>query len=753
MIYLAAAAAIASLAAHETPVHLGFIALLFCWMAWKKERFKMYIWIGACAIVIFVIQDARTDVKMKNFAAYRGEAAFQNGYTIDGGSLRGFAELPDGEIVYARYRFGSKEEQEAVKKALPGAVLVVSGAFEAPSPPAHRFSFDMERYLKNNGASAVLKIQKVEGVVPEETVWVRLAERRKWLQAHIQKTFPERLATEAEALLIGEQENMEPDERQIYQTLGITHLFAISGLHVAILTGILYFLLIRLHVRKETALVLLLIALPLYAVLAGGAPSVLRAVAMVCLVLAGQLAKIKLAIADVLLASFIVFILWDPYILYDIGFQLSYGATIGIIYSARFLGSVESAAFQGFLVTCISQLTLYPLLLYHFFELSLSAFFVNSLFVPLYTVVILPVNLVLLALTLLYLPAADVLFALYGPIRAFVGSVMEALSAVPYQVWNPGKPPLWLVLLFFASIAIFYSQAERGFRWRQLAIVIVPAAVFTMAPYADPALKVAFLDVGQGDSAVIQLPYRRGVYVIDTGGVLRFPTEGYQETDRPYEVGRQVVVPYLKGSGISKVDLLVLSHADADHAEGADELFKLLVIGKLHLSPGSETEAIMQQLAPYAGEAALELPIRGDSWQAEGIRFSYLSPSDREYGGNDDSLVLLVESGGFKALFTGDMEARGERELVAAYGAKLDGVDILKVGHHGSKTSSTDEFLEAANPALSIFSTGKDNRYSHPAPEVVERFGKRNLPTLNTAVNGTIEVTVRGGKAEVAPMR
>lgn len=753
MIYLAAAAAIASLAAHETPVVLGFIALLFCWTAWKKEPFRRCLRIGAFAALVFIVQDLRAEETAALPASYSGKVAFQGGYTIDGGSMRGFAELDGGRVAYVRYRFVSAEEKKTVEEALPRVVLFAAGQFELPPPAAHRFSFDMARYLKNNGASAILEIRKLERMEPLDTIGARLAFQRKKLQRHIRGTFPESLATEAEALLIGEQGNMGPEERQVYQTLGITHLFAISGLHVAILSGLLYFLLIRLHVRKEAALILLLFALPIYAVLAGAAPSVLRSVAMVCIVLFGRLMKINVAIADVLLSTFILFILWDPYMMYNIGFQLSYGATFAIIYSAKFLGGADSSIAQGLLITCISQLTLFPLLLYHFFEVSLSAFVVNSLFVPLYTVVILPVNLVLLGLTLIHLSAAEGLFALYVPVRGWVGDFMEVLAAVPHQMWNPGKPPLWLVLLFFACLIIFYSLAEKGFRWRQMAFILVPAAAFTAAPYLDPALKVAFLDVGQGDSAVIELPYRKGVYVIDTGGVLRFQTESFQETDRPYEVGRQVVVPYLKGSGISTVDLLVLSHADADHVEGADELFKLLEIEKLHLSPGSEKEGIMQELAPFAGEAAVEGPLRGTSWQEAGVRFTYLLPGDREYGGNDDSLVLLLESGEFKLLFTGDLEAGGEQELLSSSGARIAGLDILKVAHHGSKTSSTKEFLAAAAPTLSIFSTGKDNRYGHPAPEVVERFRTLGLATLNTAENGTIEVKVEGGRAEILPVR
>ncbi|WP_416145524.1 ComEC/Rec2 family competence protein [Planococcus koreensis] len=283
--------------------------------------------------------------------------------------------------------------------------------------------------------------------------------------------------------------------------------------------------------------------------------------------------------------------------------------------------------------------------------------------------------------------------------------------------------------------------------------MLVPAALFTAMPYLDPALKVTFLDVGQGDSAMIELPHRRAVYVIDTGGLLRFGTEEFRMKERPFEIGRQVVVPYLKGKGISSVDLLVLSHADADHAEGADELFKALQIRNLHLTPGSQTTPLMQELAKDASEAKLSYPISGSGWMEGQTRFHYLSPADAEYSGNDDSLVMLLENNGFRVLFTGDLEMAGEKKIVEAYSGELAGLTILKIGHHGSKTSSGQEFLEAAMPNLSIFSTGKDNRYGHPNPDVVERFQDLNLPVLNTAESGTIEVEVVDGEWELRKMR
>lgn len=712
----------------------------------------MFIVVLAIAGLIYGFQNLRVPILI-TAADFNGELDFRGNYVIDGDSLRGFAELSSGEKVYAKYRFRNIDEKKTVEAALPASKLLVSGVFVEVPAPAHRYSFDMARYIETNGAAGILAINAIEGFEAQHSFYANMLWQRRKLAEHITETFPAVLVTEAEALLIGEKQGMGIEERRIYQTLGISHLFAISGLHVAIIAGIGYFLLTRLRVRKESAFLVLMLIMPLYAIMAGGAPSVLRATGMISFVLAGKLANIRIGASNVLLGSLTVFVCWNPYAIYNIGFQLSYGAAFGIIYSKNFLQRCSSRFQQGMLITAISQLTLSPILLFHFYEISLSAFVVNALFVPLYTVIILPFNLIALALTYIYQPAADALFSIYGPCREWIAEGMRWMAAWPHQMWNPGKPALWLVFCLMASVLLFYGLAEKKFRIWQLLIILMPALFFSLIPYTDSALKVTFLDVGQGDSAIIELPNRKAVYVIDAGGLLRFGNEEFHQRERPFEIGRQIVVPYLKGRGISKVDLLILSHADADHAEGADELFKELRVNNLHVTPGSQETALMQELALDAEEAKLNYPLKGSGWEEGGVTFRYLSPSDQEYEGNNDSLVLLLKYEEFKVLFTGDLEMAGEKKIVEAYNDEITGLSVLKVGHHGSKTSSGQDFLEAVNPQLSIFSTGKDNRYGHPSPEIVKRFKDLDLPVLNTAETGTIEVFYENREMKIRKMR
>lgn len=727
------------------------MVLLFCWMIYQKESRVWLAIVLAVSLISFINMDVREVQGPLLSGSFQGALVFDE-LSIDGDRLSGFASFDSGQVMYASYRIRSIEEQQRLQALGPSATLQVAGTYEEPRKPAHQYAFDMLGYLERHNASGMLEIESLETAISNTGFRARLAGQRSALIEHIETSFPESLAVEAQALLLGDRSGMDAEQARIQRTLGITHLFAISGLHVGIVTGMIYFILLRLRVRKESAAVLLLVLLPLYAVLAGAAPSVMRACAMVALVLGARLFRLHVSVIQALSASFILFLWMDPGLLQDIGFQLSYGASFGIIASMKLM---EGASFvkSGLIVTAVSQLCLYPLLLYHFFEISLSSFLVNAIYVPLFTLLILPANFILLAATFLPLGIDAILFAAYEPLRSWIEGLTSSLAGLPHQVWTPGRPSLGWLLFMAASVLLFFVQAEKRFRLRLLLILLIPALLLTMKPFIDPRLHVSFIDVGQGDSALIELPYRKAVYLIDAGGVLRFDSQPFQGKSRPFEVGRQTVVPYLKGRGVSGVDLFILSHPDADHAEGADEVFEELAVERLHITPGSETNALMAELVPSAREARVELPKSGAGWQVGETQFTYLSPDDELYEGNDDSLVLLMEHKGKRFLFTGDLESEGESGVVERYGEQLADLTVLKVGHHGSKTSSSQLFLEALRPQVSVVSAGIDNRYGHPSPEVTGRFSELRLRLLSTAENGTIRMTIEDGSVSAETSR
>lgn len=485
--------------------------------------------------------------------------------------------------------------------------------------------------------------------------------------------------------------------------------------------------------------------LPVYGVLAGGAPSVWRAVSVVELVFIVRYFRIRLALNDALAISFILFVMLEPGVVYQVGFQLSYLATFSLIYSSKILGYAKSWWLKSFLVTFVCQLLVYPLLLWHFYEISISSLVANIVFVPLFSFIILPLNILFLLLTFLSQSIADFFFNFYEPIRLSLTNCILFLQSIPFQMWSPGRPEAWCIILAYISIFIVYYLIENKRAWKwAIAVFIVPIIFMYITPKMDSDLRVTFLNVGQGDCIVVELPYQKAVYVVDTGGLLRFEKERWKETKKTFEIGRQVVVPFLKGRGIRTIDALILTHADADHVEGAEEIIEEIRVREIHVTPQSLAKAVMDDLLKAAKQH--QVPIKekmgGVQWGIGKTQFAYLWPTDITYEGNNDSLILFLQHGRFRMLLTGDLEQEGELALMRMYGEQLQNVTVLKAGHHGSKTSSSEEFIQVVNPKLTIFSAGLNNRYGHPHQEVIKRFEQNGLPYKVTGIDGTIALNI-----------
>ncbi|SOC36352.1 competence protein ComEC [Ureibacillus acetophenoni] len=741
---------VAAIAAHESIGFLFLLLVVFLFCVYKRFAMLHCFYVIIVGIVCYLhfsnqMNQIYEPLELPVTLTWTDE------YKINGAKIRGFMKDDQGHKVYVTYELKTKEEKYRFQTMpLVGMRFEIIGTLNKPDPPAHKYGFNMDNYLKSKGAIGILEILDWTYINSTSSIFQKISSQRHFLIQHIENTFPTSLVAEAQSLLIGFQENVDSEMTRAYQKLGITHLFAISGLHIAILSLIVFQGLLRIGVRRELATLLLILILPIYGMLAGGAPSVWRAVIVAEIILLTQLYK-KIPVDDALAISFIFFVLIEPWSIYQIGFQLSYLATLSLIYSGNILNRYKSWIIQSFLITFVCQLLVYPLLLFHFYEISISSLVANIVFVPLFSFVILPINIVLLIVSFLPGQVDSILFNIYEPLRELLAQFILWIQTLPNQMWIPGKPALILIVVAYLSIFYSFYLFDKGAKiWKYCLVLFIPILLlhFHNKSFAD--LRISFISVGQGDSILIELPYSSEVYLIDSGGVLRFEGEEWKKTNEPYEVGRQVVVPYLKGKGIHRINKLIITHADSDHVEGAEEIVKELEVKEIHISPNSYEKDVMKDLVQATND--MKIPIleqmSDNYWIANDYIFQYLWPNDVEYEGNDDSLVLYVANDQFSVLFTGDLEEAGEKEMLKQY-PKLKNINILKAGHHGSKTSSSEIFIQNLMPQLTIFSSGKNNRYGHPHKEVIERYQNNGIGMLNTADSGTIEITVNKKEIKV----
>ncbi|MBQ0138655.1 MAG: DNA internalization-related competence protein ComEC/Rec2 [Kurthia sp.] len=744
---------IALLAANGSTKLLFLYIPFIIWLFWRKTANITIVLAILIAALFFCMLKWQTPLPTN--LSDKQEVYWTNQVKIDGNQVLGMMKNSQGVKIYSRYEIKDEQEKQMfMAESLVGKRYMATGNWEEAATGNHEFVFNMQKYLKQNHAVGMYKITNLQVIEEHRSLFTLLHKQRFSINQRIDHYFPPSIRAEAKALIIGDQQEVELEHQQSYQKLGITHLFAISGLHIALLSFIFQQFLLRLHVRREHVLLLLLIALPTYAIIAGGSPSVWRSVITVVVIMIMQWLTIDISLESAISLCFLIFVSVDPLMIYQIGFQLSFLAALAIIISSTYLAQLKSWLTASLWITISCQLIVSPLLLYHFYEISLSSFLMNLVFVPLFSYIVLPINILLLFLSFIPGPFFHFIATLYVPCRQLLTTLIQWLEQIPYQMWNPGRPSLFLLCgLLIVVIAFFYAMERGRFRKTTIVLLLVYCVFLNQAVAYHDDLRISFISVGQGDSTLIELPNQKQVYLIDSGGILRFAQEGWKKKKQDYEVGRQIIVPYLKGRGINRIDKLILTHADADHVEGADEVMKQIAVSEINISPSSSEKSVMDDLLRQSQlkKVPIKEKMAGESWRYGDLTMTYIMPRDLEYEGNNDSIVTVINYQGFRIIVPGDLESTGENEIVANSPETVRDATILKAGHHGSKTSTSQEWLQEVNPQLVIYSTGKNNRYNHPAKEVTERVNNLGIPSFNTAEVGTVQLSInRRAQLQVA---
>ena len=703
----------------ERLAYLGF-SLLIARLIWHYPRKK---WLPTLAILIAfsIFFYARRELTEQAFqtqpAPARQVLVLPDTIKVNGDSLS-FRGRMDGRLYQLYYKLASSREKKSFQKLADLVTLEIEAEFNLAEGLRNFSGFDYQAYLKSQGIYRTVKISRIMSSHSGQSInpfdWLSVW-RRKAL-VFIKTTFPSPMSHYMTGLLFGDLDIEFAEMNDLYSSLGIIHLFALSGMQVGFFMDAFRKILLRIGLRMETVDWLQFPLSFVYAGLTGFSVSVVRSLVQ------KLLSQFGVRRLDNFAMTMLVLMLLMP------SFLLTTGGVLSCAYAfiITMLDFEDSSGFRKAVLESLSiSLGILPLLIYYFAEFQPWSILLTFLFSIVFDVFMLPLLSLIFVLSPLFaITQVNVFFQWLEIAIRWVAS----LSTRPIVLGQPNLPLLIILLLVLALLYDFRKQKKIRVCLSLLAILLF---FLSKHPLQN---EITVVDIGQGDSIFLRDISGRTI-VIDTGGRVEIgKKEAWQERVRKSNA-ETTLIPYLKSRGVDRLDKLVLTHTDTDHMGDMLELAKHFSIREIYVSKGSMTQAdFVDKLKKM--KAKVHVVEVGDRLPIFDSALEVLYPLGQGDGGNDDSIVLYGEFFQTKFLFTGDLEAPGEGQMVTAYPDLR--VDVLKAGHHGSKGSSSPEFLEHIKPKLALISAGKNNRYQHPHKETLDRFEKIQTKILRTDERGAI---------------
>lgn len=666
-------------------------------------------------------------------------------------------------------------KSENMKQYNCGDEIVFKGEFSVPEVARNYMGFDYQEHLKKQNIYGTVRTNqnKIQVIKRNSNIIYSI---QSSLVNKVKQILPARTAGLFLGILLGKTEDIQEDDLEYFRKSSLAHILCVSGAHINyIILGITY-LLNRAEAHRNVKYVLTIVILIFFMTITGFSPSVMRSVVMASLLLLSKIFYRKIDIINSICISLLCIIIPNPFKLLDVGVLLSYGGTIGIIVFNKpvenilnkFLIDNKILKFiKQSLSVCISaQIVILPISMYFFNKINCMFFILNILAGPIFGAI------VIFGACNVFISYINIELAKF--IAFFTNLLLEALIAIskfstyiPFSNIIVVTPHITTIILYFIFIFVIryifaLYKNNTNFTIKKLLkkinvykeiikskanmpkiikCIFAVVIIITLQKQIPHDLNVHFIDVGQGDSCLIITPEDKKI-LIDGGG------------DSNYDVGKNTLLPYLLDRRVAKIDYIIVSHFDSDHCDGLNAVVENIKVKKIIISKQCEISEEYVKLISLANKKNVNIIIckTNDNIKIDkytNIEILYASKSAKDL--NNGSIVCKLRYKGFSMLFTGDIEEVTENEIVSKYikSTKLQ-ADVLKVAHHGSKTSTTEAFLELVKPKIALIGVGEDNTFGHPNEAVIKRLQDIGAKIYRTDQMGEIILRVNGsGKIHI----
>ncbi|MDD3569781.1 MAG: DNA internalization-related competence protein ComEC/Rec2 [Lachnospiraceae bacterium] len=657
----------------------------------------------------------------------------------------------DGKINSQDYKIQVLLDEGVLVKQ--GDLIAVRGRINRPESANNPGAFNQLAYANARGIHYQMFAEKITKYGEKRTMLERISEFREKINEVYDRIFPNTEAGLVKAMVTGDTSGLDEDIRSLYGDAGIAHILAVSGLHTGILAFFILFILQKCFgMNKRSSSAVVMILLLGYAVFAGGKIAVIRAVIMMEILLFGNIIYRDVDVFNSLGFAAIIILAIHPYQLWDVNFQLSFVTSCGLILAGNFImggHTFKEKLIYGVNTGIVVNIISFPIIAWHFYKIPVFGSFANLIVLPLIGILV-GFAMISGLIGLVWIQAASFFGGTVFVILKIYEGTCRVFTAIPFSTILTGRPQFTWIVLYYTLLLIIFFWKIKGQKVAFSINLMILLVFITSNRLIFKNTDVAFIDVGQGDCAVIHT-FDNKTYIIDGGGKA--------ETDFGSNTGKKCIIPYLESRGIKKVDGVFVTHMDRDHAIGCAEAIDFYDVENVYLSNYDWSDDTLYNLiTQIANRRGTKINYIGAGQEANinsETTMQCLYPYDTKIiddnNDNHGSLVLKLCVGEKSILFTGDMEGEDEMLLMLS-GADVN-ADVLKVSHHGSKNSSTEKFLEAVGAKTAVISCGKNNNYGHPSIETLWRIEDTQADIYTTSKYGCITITTDGKDMNIKTMK